>query len=313
MTDIQFIADQVYSRVGGVDRLVDVYLPGGLNSPPPVVLWLHGGGWRFGDRRLAPDLAHFAQQSRLAVVSIDYRLSDEAKFPAPIEDVKTAVRWIRTVASKFGFNGERIGLWGSSAGGHLAACAALSCGDAFLTGEHAGYSSAVQAVVDGYGPTNFARIEAARASPPSLGTDADNLVIGRVLPAGHPDSFESRFLGTPVSTSPAQVELADPVHYMRSGAPPFLILHGEADALIPPIQSRYLFDSLTAAGNEAVLVLFQNLKHGFFNNPHLADEDYGSVTVHQPLAGTRETRWSCDPSTNIPSMVVSFFQSHLQS
>ena len=81
----------------------------------------------------------------------------------------------------------------------------------------------------------------------------------------------------------------------------------------PPIQSRYLFDSLTAAGNEAVLVVFQNLKHGFFNNPHLANEDYGSVTVHQPLAGTRETRWSCDPSTNIPSMVVSFFQSHLQS
>src|SRR5580692_839494 len=102
MTDIQFIADQVYSRVGGVDRLADVYLPGGLNSPPPVVLWLHGGGWRFGDRRLAPDLAHFAQQSLLAIVSIDYRLSDEAKFPAPIEDVKTAVRWIRTVAPKFG-------------------------------------------------------------------------------------------------------------------------------------------------------------------------------------------------------------------
>ncbi len=313
MTNIRTVADQVYSRAGGVDRLADVYLPGNPDSPPPVVLWLHGGGWRFGDRRLAPDLARFAQQSGLAVVSIDYRLSDEAKFPAPVEDVKTAVRWIRSVAREFGFNSNRIGLWGSSAGGHLAACAALSGEDQFLSSEHAGHSSAVQAVVDGYGPTNFARIDSARASHPSLGTDTESVAIGNVLPAGDPESFESRFLGSPVNASPALVELADPVHYMRSGAPPFLILHGEADTLIPSIQSRYLFDALAAAGNDAVLVLFQNLKHGFFNNPRLADEDYGSVTVHRPSAGFRETAWACDPAASIPAMVISFFQSHLKA
>src|ERR1700730_13057747 len=94
---VRIIADQVYSRAGGQDRLADLYIPE-AQVAPAVVLWLHGGGWRFGDRRLAPDLASFAAQSGIAVVSIDYRLSDEAKFPAPVEDVKTGVRWVRRVA-----------------------------------------------------------------------------------------------------------------------------------------------------------------------------------------------------------------------
>ncbi len=308
---VRVMTDQVYSRVGGRERLADVYLPHGSSEKPSVVVWLHGGGWRFGDRRLAPDLAHFARHPGLAVVSIDYRLSDEAKFPAPVDDVKTAVRWIRSVANEFGFNGERIGLWGSSAGGHLAACAALSREDEFLADEHPGRSSAVQAVVDGYGPTNFARIDADRASKASVRTDAESLVIGKVLPAGDPDSFESRLLGGPVNASPAQVELADPVHYVRGGGPPFLILHGEADTLIPSSQSRYLFDALTAARSDATLVLFEKLSHGFFNNPGLGDQDYGRVTVHPAASGVLKSRWSCDPGANIPSMVTSFFQAHL--
>jgi acetyl esterase/lipase len=309
---VRILPDQVYSRAGGVDRLADVYVPDVAGSRPAAVVWLHGGGWRFGDRRLAPDLALFSQHSGLAMVSIDYRLSDEAKFPAPVEDVKTAVRWIRSMAHELGLNGERIGLWGSSAGGHLAACAALSREDEFRLDEHEGQSSSVQAVVDGYGPTNFALIDAARASMAPIGSDAESLAIGKVLPAGDPDSFESRLLGVPVNPSIVEVELADPVHYMRRGAPPFLILHGEADTLIPASQSRYLFDALIASENDAVLVLFEKLKHGFFNNRRLAEEDYGAVTVHRPGAGQIAPRWLCDPAARIPSMVSSFFQAHLK-
>ncbi len=150
--DIRIHADQVYSHAGSSARLADIYLPTSAAAPIPVVIWLHGGGWRFGDRHLAPDLALFAQSSGLAVVSIDYRLSDEAKFPAPVEDVKTAVRWVRSVAPNFGFDQHHVGLWGSSAGAHLAACAALSQEQDFLGDEHSGFSSAVQGVVDGYGP-----------------------------------------------------------------------------------------------------------------------------------------------------------------
>jgi acetyl esterase/lipase len=305
---VRVIPDQIYSNAGGTARLADVYLPTASHSPIPVVIWLHGGGWRFGDRHLAPDLAQFAEQSGLAVLSIDYRLSDEAKFPAPVEDVKTATRWVRSVADQFGLEVNRIGLWGSSAGGHLAACAALSEENDFRTHEHPAYSSAVQAVVDGYGPTNLARIDAARAAMPSLGSDAESIAIGHVLPAGDPDSFESRLLGVPVGGSVKEVELADPVYYMRAGSPPFLIMHGEADTLIPCSQSRYLFDALGSSGNDATLVLFENLKHGFFNHSNLSREDYGPVTVRHT---TSNPRWDCNSSDDIFSMVSRFFQAHL--
>jgi acetyl esterase/lipase len=311
--NVRFVADQVYSHAGGPARLADLYLPAALRQPSPVVMWLHGGGWRFGDRRLAPDLRAFAQQAQLAVVSIDYRLSGEATFPAPVEDVKTAVRWVRSVADEFGFDAGRVGLWGSSAGGHLAACAALSRQSEFLGDEHPGHSSAVQAVVDGYGPTNFGRIDADRASMPtpgsSPGKDAESVAIGHVLPAGDPDSFESRLLGSPVSSSPREVELADPVHYVRGASPPFLILHGEADALIPCSQSRSLFHALQAAGGDVTLVLFEKLRHGFLNNPALAIEDYGARTVHQS-APPGASPWRSAPEESIPSMVSRFFRHH---
>lgn len=311
--DVRTVADLVFSRVGGAKRLADFYIPAAARSAPPVVIWLHGGGWRFGDRHLAPNLAEFSQNSGLAVVSIEYRLSDEAKFPAAVEDVKTAVRWVRSVAQGLGLDGDHIGLWGSSAGAHLASCAALSLEDAFRNDEHPAYSSAVQAVVDGYGPTNFARIDGDRAALSSPGTDAESLAIGNVLPAGHPDSFESRFLGAPVSLSLKEVDLADPVHYVRSGCPPFLILHGEADSLIPCRQSQYLFDAMSAAGNEATLILFEKLQHGFFNNPKLGEQEYGKITIQRSRDKAHHLRWSCEQAKNIPSMVSSFFRAHLSA
>ena len=309
--EVSIHADQIYSYAGGAARLADVFVPSRGAAPFPVVIWLHGGGWRFGDRRLAPDLALFAQRSGLAVVSIDYRLTDEVRFPAPVVDVKTAVRWVRSVASRFGFDDRKIGLWGSSAGAHLAACAALSSENEFLSEEHLGYSSAVHAVLDGYGPTNLGRIDQLRSLVRPVGNDAESLLVGGVLPAGDPESFESRLIGASVSEAPQLVQLADPVHYVRSGSPPFLILHGQADTLIPSEQSRYLFNALRDAGCDATLVLFQNLKHGFFNNPNLAREDIGAVTVFRSSIPSGHVLWSCDPPEDIPSMVSSFFRAYL--
>ena len=102
-------------------RLADVYLPVEAAKPVPTILFLHAGGWLHGDRKFGPDLGRFFTQRGFAMVSIDYRLSDEALFPAAVHDVKTAVRWMRSVAGEYGFNPNRIGVWGLSAGGHLAA------------------------------------------------------------------------------------------------------------------------------------------------------------------------------------------------
>jgi acetyl esterase/lipase len=171
------VADQVYSQAGGKPRLADLYLPKTQQQKVPAVVWLHGGGWRFGDRRMAPDLSRFFAERGFAMASIDYRLSDEAVFPAPIEDVKTAVRWIRSVADAFGLDGDHIGLWGSSAGAHIAACAALSWSEQFQGSEHPGLSSAVQAVVDGYGPVDFSLIDKERDEFESAAVDVEGIVV----------------------------------------------------------------------------------------------------------------------------------------
>ena len=278
------MADQVYSQAGGKPRLADLYLPKTQHQKVPAVVWLHGGGWRFGDRRMAPDLSRFFAERGFAMASIDYRLSDEAVFPAPIEDVKTAVRWIRSVADAFGLDGDHIGLWGSSAGAHIAACAALCWSEQFQGSEHPGLSSAVQAVVDGYGPVDFSLIDKERDEFASAAVDVEGIAIPDLLPAGHPESFESRFLGVPVDSSPEQVKLANPITYVQRGAPPFLILHGLSDRLIPWPQSRLLFEALQGAENEVTMLTFERLGHGFFNNSKLDFVDPGSVTMFRSAA-----------------------------
>jgi acetyl esterase/lipase len=112
----------------------------------------------------------------------------------------------------------------------------------------------------------------------------EGIVIPDLLPAGHPESFESRFLGAPVATSSEQVRLANPITYVQRGAPPFLILHGLSDPLIPWQQSRLLFEVLQASGNEVTMLTFERLGHGFFNNSKLDFVDPGSITMFRTAA-----------------------------
>ncbi len=295
---VNVVESEVFSHAGGKPRLADIYLPVGVDGRVPVVLWVHGGGWRFGDRKLAPDLSRFFAQRGFAMVSFDYRLSDETIFPAPVIDIKDAVRWVRSVADRFSLDPNRIALWGSSAGGHLSACAALSREDEFASREHEGFSNSVSAVVDGYGPTDFSRMDADRLPAGHPGYDIETRIVKPSVPSGHPDSYESRLIGAPVATATEQVQRANPINYVRPGAPPFLILHGQSDTLVPWQQSRMLFDALDASGNEATLVLLEKLSHGFFNNSELDAVDVGAVTIlhsakvaggqpSRPLAGVR--------------------------
>jgi len=158
---VKIIPNIAYATPNGSLQLLDLYLPQGIEGALPVIIWLHGGGWRVGDRKLAPDLSCYFAKLGFAMVSIDYRLSGEALFPAQIHDVKTAIRWVRETADQYGFDRERIGLWDSSAGGHLAALAGVTEGNV-LEGENKEYenqSSHVQTVVVGYGPTDFLQME----------------------------------------------------------------------------------------------------------------------------------------------------------
>lgn len=277
---VRFIPDAVFSRVGGIDRLVDLYLPEGT-GPFPAVIYLHGGGWRFGDRRLGPDLSrHFASQG-YAMVSIDYRLSGEALFPAAVIDTKTAVRWLRTHAADYNIDPNRIAYLGSSAGGHLAALAAL-CQTDFASEEWAGVSEAVQVVVEGYGPTDLSQIDAHRDPDALPGTDPESAHLPPSKPLSDPASLEAQFIGGPIPDMPQVVARANPCNYTRKDAPPFLILHGDYDSAIPLHQSRLLHNALRSAAAQSTLGVVHGKGHGFLNRTGLDDETPTPVTLDTP-------------------------------
>ena len=207
-----------------------------------MVVWVHGGGWQSGSK------ADVNQAQRLvcrgyAVASIDYRLSNEQSFPAQAHDVKAAIRFLRSIATTYGLDAERFALFGSSAGGHLAAIAGVSSGVGELedlTLGSSGQSSTVRAIVDWYGPTRFTQMDQQLI--------AQGCATGT---AGHgaSDSPESRLLGCTVNdpACAAAVRRADPTTYVDSSDPPTLILHGTQDCTVPAGQSNLLDDALRSA------------------------------------------------------------------
>jgi acetyl esterase/lipase len=214
-----------------------------------VIIWIHGGGWAAGDKAGCPPLRQGYAQRGYAIASVNYRLSQHARFPAQLQDCKAAIRWLRSNAARFGLDPERFGVWGSSAGGHLVAMVGVT-GDVtqFDAGASQEISSAVQCVMNDYGPTDFLQMNAHR--PGGAGMDHNA-----------PDSPESRLIGGPI-TDPANLAMvmqANPITYVFRGDPPFLINHGDQDPLVPHHQSELLFAALKEAG---VPVRFNTVRGG---------------------------------------------------
>ncbi|WP_329538923.1 alpha/beta hydrolase [Streptomyces sp. NBC_01358] len=274
---VTVLRDLVFSEpaTGGELRL-DLYLPEGVPGPRPVIVWLPGGGWQRAARGMGPHLGRLFAQRGYAMADIEYRSSRTALWPAQLHDVKAAVRYLRSVAQDRGLDAERIGAWGSSAGGHLAALLGLTGGDPAWEGNggHAAYSSDVQAVVDGYGPADL------------LHMDADSLP-GGVVNDIDPSSPPWGLLGGPTTEHPEPASQASPVSHVGAQAAPFLILHGDADLLVGPRQSQRLFDALHAAGAEATLVSVHGAGHGFFNTDGLERTPPLRTTVYTTRGGDR--------------------------
>jgi acetyl esterase/lipase len=232
-------------------RLLDLHVPR-TDRPPAVVVWIHGGAWMEGDRRfppptLPPDLLFGSLlRAGLAVATIDYRHAREAPFPAQLHDVKAALRYLRHFAGQLGV-ATRIAVWGESAGGHLAALAGLTAhADASLQGSEgvpAG-DTAVAAVVDWYGIADLRPLLPAEPAP-------DN-------------PFSTVLRGDPADL-PERAAAASPVSYATAPAPPFLLIHGTCDTLIPFEQSERLAELLRAGGNHVELVPVPGADHIFLN------------------------------------------------
>jgi acetyl esterase/lipase len=236
---------------GGHERQrLDLYVPAEANTPLPVIVWVHGGAWTAGSKDGGgPALPLVARG--YAVASINYRLSQHAVFPAQIEDCKAAIRWLRANAGTYKLNPERIGVWGASAGGHLVALVGTSGGVFDHEGKlgNADQSNRVQAVVDFFGPTDFLQMDA-------------HAVPGARLKHDLPASAESRLIGGAIQENVEKVGRANPIKYVTSDAPPFLIVHGEQDPLVPCHQSELLYEALKGARSDVTFYKIAGAGHG---------------------------------------------------
>ncbi|ROZ64376.1 alpha/beta hydrolase [Kocuria soli] len=261
--------DLVHTHRDGQDLLFDLYLPertADSAEPPAVVLWLHGGGWFTGDRTLAPDLTQRAQATGMAFASIEYRLSGQALFPAPLHDVRSAVRHLRTHAAEYGIDPARVGTWGASAGGHLALLTALTGHLERLPGEVDDDGQGDQPPSSG--PVR-ADMQAVAASYPPV----DLTVPVNGSPAGEvdPGSPEARLIGGTPESLPEQAREASPLHRVTPECPPVQLSHGTGDLLVTHRQSLELHEALTNAGVTSELYLLDGYKHGFLNPPGRLD------------------------------------------
>ena len=234
---------------------LDLWVPP-TGTPAPLVVWVHGGAFMMGDRRHLPETLRPGQvfdallDAGLAVATIDYRHALEAPFPAQLHDAKAAVRYLRAHAEELGVSTDRIGAWGESAGGHIAALLGLTAHRPDLEGTHGvvGPSSAVDVVVDWYGLSDMETMP--RQPPPPQ--------IAALLPEEMRVPPEDQLLRGLAGQTLAD---ASPVTHVTPASPPFLLLHGTADWLVPYAQSQQLAAAMTAAGAPVELVPIDGAGH----------------------------------------------------
>jgi len=247
-TVIKWLKDIVYGEGSGRPLKMHLLLPWNqAGKLMPAVIWVHGGGWEAGNKEEGLYRSALLCERGYVCASIEYRLSQEAVFPAQIEDCKCAVRFIRANAKSFGVDPERIGVWGASAGGHLVALLGTSAGVKELEGSGGNLyvSSSVQAVCDWCGPTDFFRWDIPEANRPAIESAVRKL-----------------FGGTPEEKRELAI-LANPVTHIRKNAPPFFIIHGDMDDLVPLSHSILLHEALQKAGVESELMIMKGAGHGF--------------------------------------------------
>jgi acetyl esterase/lipase len=236
----------VFGKGGAVDLHADLAYPKHASAPTPAIIHIHGGGWIGGDYHDGR-LTHWAHEGYFAA-SIEYRLSNVAKWPAQIQDCKCAVRWLRANAAKYNVDPNRIGVIGESAGGHLVDCLGTMADVKAYEGDggYPGVSSAVQAVVDFFGPTDF-------ITPDIYSDEAKRLTMG--------------LFGVPRDQDEALWKSGSPVFYVAANDPPFLLVHGDADPLVPLAQSQVFAAALAKAGVPHQLLIVKNGVHGLGPQP----------------------------------------------
>ncbi len=242
-------------------HLLDLYLPEGISAPAPLVIWSCGSAWMAENGREGASIVAAALVPRgYAVAGVSIRSSASAIFPAQLYDIKAAIRWLRAHAAEYSLDTHHFGIMGDSSGGWTAAMAGVTGGLPQLRGEvgETGPSGRVQAVVTFYPPTDFLQMDAHMIE----GGASFNQAVG--ITGGHADprSPESLLLGCPIESCPEVVKRASPLTYASVECPPFLIMHGTHDLLVPYHQGLLLYEALSGCGSEVSLVTVPGGEHG---------------------------------------------------
>lgn len=224
------------------DLKLDIVFPEHAEQRP-CIIWICGGAWLQMSR--CAHLLYLCELARsgFVVASVQYRTSNEAAFPAQLEDVKAAIRYLRANSAFYGIDPERFGVMGESAGAHLAAMTALTGEQKqYDVGDDLNFSSEVQAVCCWYPPTDLVHMP---------GVNPEELAAAP----------ESLFIGQNVASVKQAAKKASPVHWVTKNAPPFLLLHGTDDHIVPFAQSEELYEKLEAAGADATLIGIEGADH----------------------------------------------------
>ncbi|MFJ9353041.1 alpha/beta hydrolase fold domain-containing protein [Streptomyces mirabilis] len=285
---VQVVRDIAYGAVPGADLRMDLYLPTGATAPTPVIVWLPGGGWRHQRRGYGPSLPRLFAERGYAMADIEYRSSEVAVWPAQLHDVQAALNHLHGLADTHNLDPASIGLWGSSSGAHLALLTAFA-----TDAEGSPAAPGVRAVVAGYPPTDLLRLNEDALPGGMLGVDPADPAWG--------------LLGGPPSDRAAAAVEASPVRQVHPGVPPVLILHGDADLLIGPAQSRRLHETLVAAGAESHLLLVHGADHGLLNT--------GAWELNPMTATVRSSHFpDAEGSVRLtPALIERFFDRHLRA
>jgi acetyl esterase/lipase len=257
---LKVVRNLVYAEVDDQPLQLDLYLPA-ASQKPPLVVWIHGGGWRAGSRK-NPKMQDLTKHG-YALASISYRFTDKAIFPAQIHDCKAAIRWLRAHAGSYGYNADWIAVAGSSAGGHLALLVGVSADVAELEGKignHFDQSSRVQAIIDYFGPSDFVlrgKTQPERAYTEKSGSFA---LLG---------GLQTQTL------SQERERFASPAHYVSADDPPLLVFHGTADQTVLLDQSQRIVSLYHEADLAARLVTLEKAGHG--GKPFFSGEHFGTA------------------------------------
>ena len=286
-------------------HLLDLYLPERTEAAVPVVIWTSGSAW-FADTGKSRAEIAAAELNPLgfAVAGVSIRSSAQVQFPGQLHDIKAAIRWLRSNAADYGFDPHRIAIMGDSSGGWTTAIAAVTGDVPELEGDIGvtGVSSAVQAAVAFFPPTNFLEMDRWALRPCDAGAG-----VGAGTAFCHDDetSPESRLIGCAIQTCPERVQRANPANYISEADPPIMILHGNSDPLVPHNQGELLYQALNKACHESVFISLPTAGHGP-SNGFLTDDRIRTAATRRSTSAEGCTTQEPMPFTPTWSALAEF-------